>query len=127
MNAKNELQNYLTRIIEYNVLVDTTLEKGGTGKCIRPHELLEAALAACMNIAIKMEAQKNNLYFDSIETRVELNRKDPTKTIFEYSYIFNSPDKLSDKTINKFKQVLQTCPVRKTLSKEIIFVEKYGF
>ena len=64
MNAKNELQNYLTRIIEYDVLVDTTLEKGGTGKCIRPHDLLEAALAACMNIAIRMEAQKNNLNFD---------------------------------------------------------------
>jgi hypothetical protein len=45
MIAKSELQNYLTKIIGYDIVADTTKDKGGTGTCIRPHQLLEAALA----------------------------------------------------------------------------------
>ncbi|MDD4896469.1 MAG: OsmC family protein, partial [Atribacterota bacterium] len=33
---------------------DTTRDKGGSEEGIRPHELLEAALASCLNITIRM-------------------------------------------------------------------------
>ena len=124
MIAKNELQNYLTRIIEHNILVDTTPDKGGSGKYIRPHELLEAALATCMNISIRMEAYKKDINLDNVEIKVELNRNDPSKTIFEYSYKLNSSESLNNETLNNFKQVLQQCSVKKTLSREIVFKEK---
>jgi putative redox protein len=124
MIAKNELQNYLTKIIGSDIIVDTTKDKGGTGAYIRPHELLEAALAACMNISIRMEALKNNIKLDDVETKVELNRTDPAKSIFEYSFKLNSDPKNDGEVLGNFKNALQHCAVRKTLSKEIVFVEK---
>jgi uncharacterized OsmC-like protein len=71
-----------------------------------------------------MEAQKNNIKLDNIETKVELNRNDPAKTIFEYSFKINSNQELENETLRDFKRILQQCAVRKTLSKKIVFVEK---
>jgi putative redox protein len=124
MIVKNESQNYLTNIIGYDIIADASKEKGGTGLYIRPHELLEAALAACMNISIRMEAEKNNIKLDSVETTVKLNRSDPEKTIFEYSFKTNSERNLEKGVTSNFSDVLQQCAVRKTLSKKIEFVEK---
>lgn len=37
-------------------LSDTTRDKGGSESGVRPHDLLEAALASCVNITIRMYA-----------------------------------------------------------------------
>jgi putative redox protein len=124
MIVKNELQNYMTKIIGYDIIADATKDKGGTGLYIRPHELLEAALATCMNISIRMEAEKNNIKLDSVETTVILNRTNPAKTIFEYSFKINSEQELEENTLRNFKRILQQCAVKKTLSKELVFIEK---
>lgn len=124
MIVKNVMQNYLTKIIGHDIIADTTKDKGGTGLYIRPHELLEAALATCMNISIRIEAEKNNIKLDNVETTVILNRNNPTKTIFEYSFKVDSKQELDKTILSDFKRILQQCAVKKTLSKEIVFVEK---
>jgi putative redox protein len=124
MTAKSESQNFTTRIAGYDIIVDTTRSKGGTGSCIRPHELLEAAVAACLNISLRMVAQKNNICLNEVETRVELNRSDPEKTIFEYSVVCKTGSKEEEQASILLRKALQECPVRKTLSKELVFKEK---
>lgn len=149
MRAKNEgVGNYLTRIIEHGILVDTgalmcsipapgstsdgknpeamksAVERGRSVLPIRPHDLLEAALAACMNMWIRMNAQAIGLQTDSIETEVLLNRSDPERTVFEYTARVTTKENTSAELAEKVKELLQTCPVRKTLSKEIAFVER---
>lgn len=123
MIAKNELQDYTTRIIGHDILVDAPPEKGGTGNYIRPHEMLEAALAACINISIRMEARKKDIRLDHVETKVELNRNDPARTIFEYSFEY-APGDLDNEVLNSLRQAVEHCAVKKTLSKEIMFREK---
>ncbi len=124
MIVKSESQNYLCRIVDYDIISDAAEDKGGTGLYIRPHELLEGALASCMNITIRMEADRKGIKLDSVETTVKLDCNDPAKTIFKYSFNIKPEQKLESEIVNDFERALQNCAVRRTLSKEIIFIEK---
>lgn len=92
-------------------------EVGGSG--FRPHDLLEAALAACLNIWVRIYADKHNIPLSGISSQVTLDRSLPDETVFEYSMDFQGV--LSKEQREKLIKVAKTCPVHKTLSKKISF------
>lgn len=100
---------------------DNRAEKGGQGNGFRPHELLEAALANCINMSICMYADHHELALESVSTTVCLNRDDPERVYFEYH--IDLAGKLSDEQREKILAMAKNCPVRKTLSKDICFKE----
>lgn len=65
---------------------DTIKDKGGGGFGFRPHELLEAALARCINITIRMCADKYSIPLSKVTTTVRLNRSNPDEAVFEGEY-----------------------------------------
>ena len=54
----SESHSYLTVFSngKHTANADTTFDKGGSNLGFRPHELLEAALATCMNMHLRMYA-----------------------------------------------------------------------
>jgi len=106
---------------DQNIVVDVTSDRGGTGAGIRPYELLEAALASCMNISLRKQAEKEGIQLEKIETTVSLNRDIEGKTIFEYECTIL--DELDKQTTEKIKSILQNCLIRKILSNQIEFKE----
>jgi putative redox protein len=66
-------EKYLAEIFNgtAGILSDTTEEKGGSGKYFRPHDLLEAALASCLNITTRMVLEAMNLSCDKVTVKVE--------------------------------------------------------
>lgn len=106
---------------EPNILVDITADKGGSGSGIRPYELLEGALASCMNISLRIQAEKEGIQLKKVETTVSLNRNIEGKTVFEYECIIL--DELDKPTTEKIKSILQHCLIRKILSSQIEFKE----
>ena len=94
--------------------------KGGQYNGFRPHELLEAALASCINISIRMIAKKQNIQLDNVETQVVIEKLDE-KSIFNYKI------KLDDNIENKDKEylmnIIDLCAVKQTLSKQLEFVQ----
>lgn len=52
----------------------TTPDKGGGNQGFRPHELLEAALATCMNIHLRMYAANHGIELGEVTTKVTLDR-----------------------------------------------------
>lgn len=97
---------------------DTTPDKGGGGSGFRPHDLLEAAYACCLNMNLKMFADKNKLHLDEVKVRVSLNRDDPGETVFEYAVELKGDLGPEEK---RMMAELGPCPVGKTLSKKITF------
>lgn len=120
ITIKSEGVNYLASLVGKEIFVDVAQEKGGRGIGVNPYELLEAALAACMNITLRMSMEKHNIPYNNLEVNVKLNNEDPNKTIFEYSYKIDSD--LDEKQRTKILRVLEQCPVKKALSKEIEFI-----
>jgi putative redox protein len=104
-----------------NIIVDIPSDKGGSGSGIRPYELLEAALASCMNISLRMQAEKEGIELEKVETTVSVNRNINGKTIFEYECTIL--DELDKQTIERIKSILQNCLIRKILSNQIEFEE----
>jgi len=100
---------------------DTTIDKGGSGAGFRPHELLEASFATCMNMSMRMYAREHSIPLSFVSTIVTLNRNKPDEVSLEYN--INFPDNLSEANRQTLLEVIKSCPVRKTLSKKITFRE----
>ena len=105
----------------HEILADAPIDKGGGGAGPGAHELLEAALAVCMNMAVRMSAAEHGIPLKSVSTRVKLNRPTPETINFEYAVDFIGP--LSDDQRSQLEHAARTCPVRQTLLKRIEFTE----
>lgn len=98
---------------------DNTSDKGGRGDGFRPHELLEAALASCMNMWLRMYADNHQVPLEGVSTAVALKRDQPGVTVFEYEIALQGP--LTPEQKSKLIEIARTCPVRTTLSGTLSF------
>ena len=106
----------------HSAMADATKDKGGAEAGFRPHELLEAALAACMNITATMYAAKHAVPLKQVVTKVSLDRSDSEQVIFDC--IVELKGNLTAEQRKALMSAVRTCPVRKTLSRSIKFSEK---
>lgn len=98
---------------------DTTPDKGGGNLGFRPHELLEAALASCMNMTLRMAAEKHAIPLSGVSVNVSLHRTNLDGPLFEYSVEFHGS--LAESQKDQLLSALEHCPVRKTLSQPLHF------
>lgn len=103
----------------HTAVSDTTEDKGGGGSGFRPHDLLEAALACCINMTLRMYADRHAIPLSGVTTRVTLNRTNSEEAIFEYEIELRGS--LSQDQRDRLLEAAKKCPVRQTLSKRIGF------
>ncbi|MFZ0960882.1 MAG: OsmC family protein [Terriglobia bacterium] len=124
--SKSESPRYRTRFSDgtHDGLSDTTTDKGGNHDGFRPHDLLEAALANCVNMTVRMYADHHGIPLVGVTTRVNLDRSLPDEVVFQYEV------ELAGELTSEQKQALflaaHACPVRRTLSKKIRFESCIG-
>jgi putative redox protein len=120
IEATNEHDHYRTRFTNgtHSADSDTTPDNGGSGSGFRPHDLLEAALASCMNIFLRMYADQNNIPLTDVKTKVRLDRTTADVTVFNYEEL---PGSLIESDRERLLEVAKKCPVSRTLSKRIEF------
>lgn len=92
--------------------------KGGQYNGFRPHELLESALASCINISIRTIAKKKNIKIEKVETQVEIEKTND-KSIFNYSISLDN--NLDEKDKEFLMNIIDLCAVKQTLSKQLDF------
>jgi putative redox protein len=119
--ASAEPQPYLTRFSngKQTTNADTTPDKGGGGLGFRPHELLEAALATCMNMHLRMYASNHGIELGDVITTVSLDRNSQEEAVFNYSIELSG--QLADEQRKKLLEIAETCPVHRTLDKKLSF------
>lgn len=119
--ASSEPQPYLTAFSngKHTANADTTPYKGGDNSGFRPHELLEATLATCMNMHLRMYSATHGIDLRDVSTKVTLDRSSPSEAVFDYSIELSG--QLDDEQRKKLLEIAKTCPVRRTLSKTISF------
>jgi putative redox protein len=103
----------------HTAIADAPVAKGGGATGIGPHELLEASLASCINMWIRMQADKLGFSVGEIEVALSLKRDDPEEAIFEYSVKLDST--LQPEARAQLLQIADDCPVRRTLSRRLVF------
>ena len=119
--ARSQSARYQTRFTdgEHEDVADTTADKGGEHAGFRPHDLLEAALAACVNMSVRMYADHHGIPLRGVTTKVSLDRTHPDEVVFRYDLEVDG--EITEEQRNRLFQASSACPVRKTLSKCIRF------
>ncbi len=119
ITAKSRAPNYQVFFTDglHQGVADTTADKGGGNSGFRPHDLLEAALATCLNMWLSMFANNHGIPVAQVETRVSLDRSRSDEVIFNYSIDISGS--LSGSEKQKLLSAAQACPVHKTLAKKL--------
>ncbi len=119
IRATSEPVPYLTRFSdgEHESLADTTAAKGGQSAGFRPHDLLEAALATCIDITLRMYAAHHGFPLESVAVKVSLDRTNPEEVVFRYEV--DADGGMTPEQRAKLLRAAGACPVSKTLGKRI--------
>jgi putative redox protein len=122
IRATTEEERYLTKFTNGtgSGYADASAAQGGTGTSFRPHELLEAALATCVNVALRMNAEKHGLPLDDVVTEVKLDSSSPEESVFRYDIELLGRN-LTQEQRAKLLEIARACSVRRTLSRPIRF------
>jgi len=105
----------------HKAIADAPVAKGGGGAGFDPHELLEAALATCINIVVRKRADQLAIAVDGVAVIVRLDRSPPEVVSFEYELILHGSINAEQRAL--LNAVVKSCPVSQTLSKQIVFRE----
>jgi putative redox protein len=126
IRANSELTRYRTRFSdgEHQGTSDTTADKGGAHSGFRPHDLLEAALATCVNMTVRMYADHHGIPLAGVTTNVILDRTRPDEVVFRYEVGLDGD--LTAEQQDSLLHAASACPVRRTLSKRIRFESGSG-
>lgn len=118
MISKSLDRNYLTEITNgvYSVYADTE-----DTQSLEPHEFIESALAACMNITTRMVLDRMGLKYDAVKVKVLLER--PTKEDTVIRYNIDIQGDIDEDVKKKIIAKVFNCPVRKTLTSHIEVAE----
>ena len=114
-SAKVSLAKYRTELNNgrHQFFADEPATVGGTDSAPAPDELLEAALASCSAITMKMYAERKGWPLKAAEVSVTLERANG-KTTLNKEIIFDG--ELTDEQKERLLQIAKLCPVSKTLS-----------
>ncbi len=96
-------------------IADTSSVSGAKGDGFRPHDLLEAALATCVNMTVRIYAESHGIPLRSVTTRVMLARH-PDETVFRYDL-----DDFTPEQREKLIYASNACPVKRSLALPIRF------
>jgi putative redox protein len=107
---------------EHHTVADTTKERGGHDGGFWPHNLLEAALATCINITLRKYAEKHAIPLTNAVTKVKLDRSRPGEAVFGYEVELQGD--LTEPQRQALLRAAGDCAVKETLLKRISF--KYG-
>ena len=75
----------------HEIVADAPTDKGGGSTGFGAHELLEASLAVCINMAVRMRAAEQSIPLEHVSTAVRLQRPDPDRVVFEFSLALSGP------------------------------------
>jgi putative redox protein len=99
---------------EYSAVADVPREKGGDGHGFGPHELLEAALATCLTMTVRMYAAKHALPLAGANCEVRIDRSVPGAVTLDYNLTLDGL--LTPEQRRQLHDAASRCPVAKTLT-----------
>src|SRR5438445_4711512 len=114
ITAASNPTNYTTVFTDgkHSGISDASHHNGGAGQGFRPHDLLEAAIATCINIAVRTCAARECMPLSGVVTKVSLDRSEPDEAVFHLEVELQG--ELSVEQRRRLLRVASACPVRRT-------------
>lgn len=104
----------------HRLVTDEPAKLGGTDTGPAPHELLPAALAACIAVTIRMYARTKGWALGDLSVDVVY---DNTSTPRHFDVTIDLPRDLSPEQVRRLMRVAEACPVRRSIEAGMVFDE----
>ncbi|WP_419784952.1 OsmC family protein [Pseudodesulfovibrio sp.] len=120
ITTKSKSADFLTEFTDgtHTGLCDAPADKGGADAGFTPFSLLEASLAGCLNITLRVYAKNHGIDLGDVECTVTLVSGDDGST-FEYSV--KLPEGFEPKVKKRLLAALKGCPIHGLLAKPMDF------
>ena len=107
----------------HHLTTDEPEDVGGDGSAPSPHELLPAAVAACISTTLVMFARRKGWALEDVEVEVAYdNRSTPRR----FGVAVCVSGDLDASQVELLEKVAASCPVRRALEAEVVFEERLG-
>jgi len=103
----------------YEAVTDAPAEYGGKGLGFKPVALLEAALSTCVTTVIWVAAEARGIPLAGVKVTASIDMSGAEETVF--SYTIELEGKLTDEQRVSLMHAADGCPVKKALSKKVLF------
>jgi putative redox protein len=104
----------------HHLVTDEPGSIGGTDTGPAPHELLPAALAACVAVTIRLYARTKGWALGELSVDVVY---DHTSTPRHFDVTVNLPRDLTPEQVRRLMRVAEACPVRRSIEAGMVFDE----
>ena len=105
----------------HRLITDEPVELGGDDSGPAPHELLSAALGACVSTTLVMYARRKGWELGDVRVAVDYDhRATPRRCEVDISV----SAELSEEQLERLEAVAAACPVRRSIDTEFEFVER---
>ena len=105
----------------HTITTDEPVSLGGTDQGPAPHELLPAALAACIATTMAMYAERHGWEIGELSVEVDY---DPDASPRSFEIAIHLPDDLSAEQLRRLERVAEHCPLRRALEDGFRFEER---
>jgi len=106
---------------QHRLITDEPEHLGGDGSAPAPHELLPAALAACVSTTLVMYARTKAWDLGEVTVSVDYDNR-MTPRVFDVDIRLTGD--LSGAQLARLEKVAAACPVRRSIESGIEFVER---
>ena len=104
------------RINQHTVFADVGKELGGDDSAPDPHDLYDAALAACKAITVMMYAKRKQLPLDYIDVIIERDNSREAQGVYVLNVQLKLQGALSDEQKQQLGAIAEKCPIHKLMT-----------
>lgn len=104
------------RIRNHSFTADVKTEEGGEDSGPDPHDLYDAALAACKALTVLWYAKRKNIAVDAIEVHVERDASQERAGTYKLAATLALTGELSDAQRRELLSVAEKCPIHKLMT-----------
>jgi putative redox protein len=106
---------------KHRLVTDQPEEHGGEGSGPSPHELLPAALAACVNVTLVQYGRTKGWDLGEVEVDVDYDNHSKPRQL---EIVVRLGGELDDEQLQRLEKVARACPLRRSIEAGFEFTER---
>lgn len=115
--TKNGKMSVLATNGKHEITADVAATLGGEDSGLNPHELIEAALAACTTLTIELYAKRKNWDVSEMKVEVKIIKESKEATQIERVITFGPQNSSEERA--RILEIANKCPIHNLLMSQV--------
>ena len=107
---------HIVHVRNHLISADGSLEEGGSDAGPSPHDLYDAALAACKALTVVWYAKRKGYPLEQVETSTERDASEERKGVYRLAVTLHVSGDLSEAQRQELLAAAEKCPVHKLMT-----------